>query len=160
MFEARVTVDLPGIADAIHDLACAIRGTARPATVQAMPECIPAAPVPAPDPEPIPVAPVPAPDPEPIPVAPVPAPEPEPIPVAEAPVATPAEEQPAPAKKYTFEQISKAGAALCADLSKMEKLVSLLNDKYKVPAITMIDESKYTDLANDLIALGAVIEEA
>ncbi len=147
MFEAKVTVDLPGIADAIHDLACAIRGTARPATVQAMPECIPAAPVPAPDPEPIPVAPAPA-------------PEPEPIPVAEAPMATPAEERPAPAKKYTFEQISKAGAALCADLSKMEKLVSLLNDKYKVPAITMIDESKYTDLANDLIALGAVIEEA
>ena len=147
MFEARVTVDLPGIADAIHDLACAIRGTARPATVQAMPECIPAAPVPAPDPEPIPVAPAPA-------------PEPEPIPVAETQTATPAEEQPAPAKKYTFEQISKAGAALCADLSKMEKLVSLLNDKYKVPAITMIDESKYTDLANDLIALGAVIEEA
>ena len=147
MFEAKVTVDLPGIADAIHDLACAIRGTARPATVQAMPECIPAAPVPAPDPEPIPVAPVPA-------------PEPEPIPIAEAQTATPAEEQPAPAKKYTFEQISKAGAALCADLSKMEKLVSLLNDKYKVPAITMIDESKYTDLANDLIALGAVIEEA
>ena len=147
MFETKVTVDLPGIADAIHDLACAIRGTARPTTVQAMPEHIPAAPVPAPDPEPIPVAPVPA-------------PEPEPIPVAEAPMATPAEEQPAPAKKYTFEQISKAGAALCADLSKMEKLVSLLNDKYKVPAITMIDESKYTDLANDLIALGAVIEEA
>ena len=147
MFEAKVTVDLPGIADAIHDLACAIRGTVRPATVQAGPEYIPAAPVPAPDPEPIPVAPVPA-------------PEPEPIPVAEAPTATPAEEQPAPAKKYTFEQISKAGAALCADLSKMEKLVSLLNDKYKVPAITMIDESKYTDLANDLIALGAVIEEA
>lgn len=147
MFEAKVTVDLPGIADAIHDLACAIRGTARPATVQAGPEYIPTAPVSVSDPEPIPVAPVPA-------------PEPEPIPVAEAPMATPAEEQPAPAKKYTFEQISKAGAALCADLSKMEKLVSLLNDKYRVPAITMIDESKYTDLANDLVALGAVIEEA
>ena len=64
-----------------------------------------------------------------------------------------------PEKKYTFKQISSAGAALCADLSKMEQLVSLLNDKYKVPAITMIPETRYAELAADLIALGAVIEE-
>ena len=133
MLEMKVTVDLPGIADAIRDLANAMRegrGTATPAIPEAQTE-----------PEPAPVVPEEQ-----------PAPEPEPVPVAQP--------APAPAKKYTFEQISKAGAALCADLSNMEKLVALLNDKYHVPAITMIDEGKYPDLASDLIALGATIEEA
>lgn len=146
MIEAKVTVELPGIADAIRDLASAIRGTGCPATVQAAPEYIPAAPVPAPDPEPISAAPIPA-------------PEPEPVPVAEAPKATPTAEQAAPAKKYTFNQISKAGAALCSDQSKMLQLVNLLKTKYGVQAITMIDESRYSELAGDLIALGAKIEE-
>ena len=141
MFEVRVAVDLPGIADAIHDLADAIRGGSGKATpanadlamdlshmTQAQTES------------------------EPAPVVPEEQPAPEPVPVAQP--------APAPAKKYTFEQISKAGAALCADLSNMEKLIALLNGKYGVQAITMIDESKYADLAADLIALGATIEEA
>ena len=144
MFEVRVAVDRPGIADAIHDLADAIRGGSGKATpaipeAQAEPEAVPAPAVPEEQPAPASV-----------PAAPEPAPEP-------VPVAQPA---PASAKKYTFEQISKAGAALCADLSNMNKLVSLLNDKYHVPAITMIDESKYADLATDLITLGATFEEA
>ena len=149
MFEMKVSVavdmpDLPGIANAIHDLADAIRGGSGKVTpeipeAQAEPEAVPAPAVPEEQPAPVPV-----------PVAPEPAPEP-------VPVAQPA---PAPAKKYTFEQISKAGAALCADLSNMEKLIALLNGKYGVQAITMIDESRYSDLAADLIALGATIEEA
>lgn len=143
MFEMKVSVavdmpDLPGIANAIHDLADAIRGGSGKATpaipeAQAEPEAVPAPAVPEEQPAPAPV-----------PAAPEPAPEP----------------VPAPAKKYTFEQISKAGAALCADLSNMEKLIALLNGKYGVQAITMIDESRYADLAADLIALGATIEEA
>ena len=77
----------------------------------------------------------------------------------EQPVAFPVAPDPAPAKKYTFKQISKAGAALCTDMGKMDQLVSLLNTKYGVPAITMINESRYGELAEDLIALGATIEE-
>lgn len=74
-------------------------------------------------------------------------------------VAAPAAPAPAPVKKYTFKQISTAGAKLCADMGKMDALVSLLNIKYGVPAITMIDESRYGELAADLIGLGATIEE-
>ena len=143
MLELKVTVDLPGIADAIHDLAGAIRGGSDLAVDLSHMTY-------AGEPEPAPVVPKEQPAPAPVPAVPEPTPEP-------VPVAQPA---PAPAKKYTFEQISKAGAALCADLSNMNKLVALLNDKYHVPAITMIDESRYADLAADLIALGATIEEA
>lgn len=77
----------------------------------------------------------------------------------EQPVAAPVAPAPAPAKKYTFKQISKAGAALCTEMGKMDQLVTLLNTKYGVPAITMINESRYGELAEDLIALGATIEE-
>lgn len=94
--------------------------------------------------------------------APAPVEQPEQAPplvnVPDTPVA-PVAPAPAPAKKYTFKQISKAGAALCTDMGKMDQLVALLNTKYGVPAITMINESRYGELAEDLIALGATIEE-
>ena len=94
--------------------------------------------------------------------APAPVEQPEQAPplvnVPDTPIA-PAAPAPAPAKKYTFKQISKAGAALCTDMGKMDQLVALLNTKYGVPAITMINESRYGELAEDLIALGATIEE-
>lgn len=64
-----------------------------------------------------------------------------------------------PKKKFTFKQISSAGAKLCSDLEKMDQLISLLNSKYGVTAITMIPEERYPDLAADLVSLGGVIEE-
>lgn len=135
MFEIKVTVELPGIPEALKDLADAVRGpkpmtTAAPAVVQeaTMPaEQATSA------------------------TEPDSAPEPQPQPQTTAPAAE--------SKTYTFSQISKAGAALCADLTKMNQLVSLLNSKYGVPAITMIDKSRYAELAGDLIALGAAIPE-
>ncbi len=167
MFEVKVTVDLPGISDAINNLADALRGNSAPVmrvvnkgsgaaiaelhgglnidrgTKEENVEAV--------DPsyaQSMTLAPV--------------EPAPEEPPLVEVPAEAPApEDQPAsaPAKKYTFKQISTAGAKLCADMSKMESLVSLLNTKYGVPAITMIDESRYGELAEDLIGLGAVIEE-
>lgn len=149
MFEVKVTVDLPGIPEAINNLADALRGcgkftpgaTTTPAIVntEEKPVLTPVEPV---EEQP--------------PLAEVPTTEPEPSFIGEVP---PDEPEPAPVKKYTFKQISNAGAKLCAEVGKMEQLVTLLNTKYGVPAITMIPEEKYGELAADLIALGAVMEE-
>lgn len=153
MLEVKVTIDAPELQKAISKLADAICGqtgfpvqNTAPATVAAE------------VPEPSFVKDAPTDEPE---IPAVEQPEQAPllvnasdaVPVAVAPVA------PAPAKKYTFKQISTAGAKLCTDMGKMDALVSLLNSKYGVPAITMIDESRYGELAADLIGLGAVIEE-
>ena len=161
MFEVKVTVELPGIPEAINNLADAVRGRAAFPVVSTTPAIVNAPaekleknekPVLTPVEEPV-AAP---------PLAEVPATEPEPSFIGSVPPDEPPAPAPAPApapKKYSFNQISKAGAKLCADLSKMDQLVTLLNTKYGVPAITMIDESRYAELAADLIALGAVIEE-
>lgn len=164
MFEVKVTVELPGIPEAINNLADAVRGGIAFPAISTSPAVVN---IPAEKPEKkekkekavdkpaiTPVEPAPA---EP-PLAEVPTTEPEPSFIGNVPPDEPADPAPAP-KKYSFNQISKAGAKLCADLGKMEQLVSLLNTKYGVPAITMIDESRYAELAADLISLGAVIEE-
>ena len=176
MFEVKVTVELPGIPEAINNLAGSIGKIAgfsvasmtpagfsiastTPAVVSTenpvaadTAEAPVAAPAPVEQPEQAPPL-VNVPD---TPIAPAaPVEQPVAAPAAPAPVAP----APAPAKKYTFKQISKAGAALCTEMGKMDQLVTLLNTKYGVPAITMINESRYGELAEDLIALGATIEE-
>jgi len=81
---------------------------------------------------------------------------------AQAPVQAAAEEEkatPAAKKTYTFKQISEAGAALCTDPVKIDALIALLRDKYHVNAITSLKEEQYSDLAEDLISLGATIKE-
>ena len=147
-FEIKVTVDLRGLPAAIHDLADAMRGSND--TVTPVMNTTPAV-VSAPAPEPVPAAPVASePAPEPVPAA----------PVAPAPEATQEPETAsAPAKEYSFKQISTAGAKLCSDQTKMNQLIDLLNSKYGAPAITMIDKARYPELAEDLIKLGAEIEE-
>lgn len=166
MFEVKVTVELPGIPEAINNLADALRGKA-PAKKAAKNADVAIAnngsgmavgkleggmvinqgkaEQKKEEPEPSFIGNVPPDEPE--------------IPAVEQPVAAPVAPAPAPAKKYTFKQISKAGAALCTEMGKMDQLVTLLNTKYGVPAITMINESRYGELAEDLIALGATIEE-
>ena len=159
MFEIKVTVEAPDVVAAINHLAdalgagqpaiCSCDHTAHTETPVNAPESVSK-----PDPAPAPVsvqpeAPTPEKAPENAPVAtPEPAPVPEPAPA------------PAPVKKFTFDQLSKAGAKLCTDVSKIPQLVDLLNTKYGVPAITMISEDRYAELAADLTALGAVIEGA
>ena len=167
MFEVKVTIEAPELQKAIDNLADSIGKIAgfsvasmtpagfsiastTPAVVSAetkKEEAPVAAPAPVEQPEQAPPL-VNVPDTTIAPAAPV-----------EQPVAAPVAPAPAPAKKYTFKQISKAGAALCTDMGKMDQLVALLNTKYGVPAITMINESRYGELAEDLIALGATIEE-
>ena len=145
--EIKVTVDLLGLPGAIHDLAEAMRGSN---SIVASTTSTNSATMTVPTPEPAPAVPTP----EPVPVVAPTAPE---APVQEAtpePATTPA-----PAKEYTFKQISTAGAKLCSDQAKMNQLIDLLNSKYGAPAITMIDKSRYSELAEDLIKLGAVIEE-
>lgn len=176
MFEVKVTIEAPELQKAIDNLADSIGKIAgfsvasmtpagfsiastTPAVVSAenpvaadTAEAPVAAPAPVEQPEQAPPL-VNVPD---TPIAPAaPVEQPVAAPAAPAPVAP----APAPAKKYTFKQISKAGAALCTEMGKMDQLVTLLNTKYGVPAITMINESRYGELAEDLIALGATIEE-
>lgn len=148
VFEIKVTVDLPGVPEAIHALACAIlhdsasapMAVTTPATVtKEAPQTESAAPAPTPGT----------------------VTAPETIVVSAAASASTLDQAPAPtpAKEYSFKQISTAGARLCANQETMNKLVELLNGKYGVPAITMIDKSRYSELADDLIQLGAKIEE-
>lgn len=147
MIEIKVVVELPGIPDALNNLADAVRNQPRPAitTTPAI------APMEAHD-EPADAAEAVADN-----VTHLPVPEPatplteavnEPAPV-NAPVA-------APKSQYTFEQISRAGADLCG-AGKMAELVALLNNKYGVAAITLLAPERYEELAGDLIALGAKI---
>lgn len=88
-----------------------------------------------------------------------PQPEPTPIvttvptvPVAPAvPVAPPQPAEP----QYTMDMIARAGTAL-VDAGKMNEVIALLG-KYGVSVLTDLDPSKYSDIANDLRALGASI---
>ena len=155
MLEIKVIVQLPGIPEAINNLAKSLCDTTHEKAetpVEVVPEKKAEAPVSF---EPCFIGDVPPDEPEnPTEEQPQQASAP-----MDAPGATLDVPAPVPAKEYTFNQISRAGANLCTDLAKMEQLVNLLNTKYGVQAITMIDKSRYAELADDLIALGATIEE-
>lgn len=80
-----------------------------------------------------------------------------------APVTTPAQTRPEAVKSeevkqpsVTSEALSIAGAAL-VDNGKMDELISLLNTKYGIQAITQLPKDKYDALAEDMRALGADI---
>lgn len=154
MMEIKITIELPGVPEAINNLAAAIMKqqadltmhqiitNATPqdvqptASVQAVQEAIK-------KPEP-PVTPE---------IVQAPAqPEAavEPAPVKEAPVAT----EP-PAKQYTREEIASAGSALVTQ-GKMEELLALLA-KYNVASVAQLPAEQYNAFANDLKALGAAL---
>lgn len=145
MLEINVTVTIPGLPEAINNLATAISGKTA-ITVPAVEENT----VKEPKEQPItqtPVAPV-------TPVTPVaPATVPETVAPTPAPVATPA---PAVAA-YTIEQLSIAGAALC-EQGKMPQLIALLG-KYGVQAVTQLSNTPdvINGFATELKALGAVL---
>lgn len=145
MLEINVTVTIPGLSEAINNLATAISGKTA-ITVPAVEENT----VKEPKEQPItqtPVAPV-------APVTPVaPATVPETVAPTPAPVATPA---PAVAA-YTIEQLSIAGAALC-EQGKMPQLIALLG-KYGVQAVTQLSNTPdvINGFATELKALGAAL---
>lgn len=177
MFEIKVTVDIPGLPEAITALAAAMAGAPRADAVDAKkggrtrspkkdapteePKNEPAAVAPEVNPTPadaIPTAPAS------VPTAPCPtnaptgaieatpttaAPTPAPVAPPAAPVAAP------PTKTLTMNDIATAGAQLI-DKGKMGQLLELLK-KYSVQAVTQLKESDYPAFAADLRTLGAAI---
>ena len=154
MFEVKVTVEIPGLPEAINALANAMSKTTAPA--QAAPAAAPvafmntapaqqitvpesgaiAAPMPA---APAPVAP-------PAPAVPTQA---APAPAQVAPSAT----APSEAKPLTMDDLGRAGATLI-DAGKMPQLIALLG-KYGVQAVTQLQPAQFAPFADELRALGA-----
>lgn len=158
MFEVKVTVEIPGLPEAINALANAMSKTTAPA--QAAPAAAPvafmntapvqqitvpesgviAAPMPAvPAAAPAPVAP-------PAPAVPSQA---APAPAQVAPSAT----APSEAKPLTMDDLGRAGATLI-DAGKMPQLIALLG-KYGVQAVTQLQPAQFAPFADELRALGA-----
>ena len=143
MLEIQVRVELPGIPDALHDIADALRRVSVNAVgstaIQEQRTEIPESEVKATrtaDESPLNMEAVETVTAQPEPV------EPKPVDNTTKPVS------------YSFDDISRAGADLCTQ-GKIDDLTALLNNKYHVQAITQIDPSQYAELAADLIERGA-----
>lgn len=135
MIEIKVTVEIPGIAEAINNLAQAI-AEKKPVAVEAVAQEAPAVQVSAP-------------------VAPV-----APTAASVTPTATvasaPAQQQaPTAAKRITLDDLSLAGAKL-VDAGKMDALINALQN-FGVAAITLLHEDQYASFADCLRSLGANI---
>lgn len=155
MIEIKVTVDIPGIAEAINNLAQAI-AEKKPVAVEAVKQEAPI--VQASAPVAAPVAPV-APVHPPVQTASGPAPV-APAAVSVTPTATtasaPAQQQaPAAAKRITLDDLSLAGAKL-VDAGKMDALINALQN-FGVAAITLLHEDQYASFADCLRSMGANI---
>ena len=72
-----------------------------------------------------------------------------------APTPTPAPAPATNAKKYTREEIAKAGSALVTQ-NKMPELLALLQ-KHGVASVAQLKPEQYDAFAADLIALGAAL---
>lgn len=154
MLEIKVTVSAPELSEAINNLAKAYAGNPT-ATVQAVNPVQTETAVPAQTETAVPAQPT----------APVtnsapsvntpPAPVVTTQPVQTVPTATsPAVQAPSePAKTYTQEQLSNAGAALC-EQGKMPQLIQLLS-QFGAQSIVQVSKEQYTALAEGLKALGA-----
>lgn len=161
MIEIKVTVEIPGMTEAINNLAQAI-AEKKPVAVEAVKQEAPAvqasapvAPV-VPVASPVsPVAPVQPPvqiTPAPAPVAPV-AP---PVTPAASTASAPAQQQtPTAAKRITLDDLSLAGAKL-VDAGKMDALINTLQS-FGVAAITLLREDQYASFADCLRSMGANI---
>ena len=179
MLEIKVTIDAPALAEAINNLAGAVRAGVAVQEQPAMPAQNAVQPVQAPqDITPAPTAPAPvqptqdaqagvsaAPQSQPQQTAPVaqsqsvaPAPQPQP---QTAPVVQPQPQPQAPVQQatqaaaITLDDLSRAGAALI-DQGKMQQVMATIQ-KYGVLTITQIPQSQYSALAADLRALGAAL---
>lgn len=155
MNEIKITLTVPGLPEAINNLADAIRGNSTAAPVASAPVQQPTAQATQPVAAPVVNPTTPA-------AAPVQTPVANTAPVNTAPVvnaAPPVPSAPAPsnaaAVNYTIEQLSVAGAALC-EQGKMPQLIALLG-KYGVQAVTQLNPAPETlnAFAAELKALGA-----
>ncbi len=180
MIEVKVTVELPGIPDALNNLARAIADShcavtagllsapvelSTPAPVAPVTPVAPVAPVTVAATAPVaPVAPAPASAPvapvAPVAPAPVPAPAPASAPVAPvapapAPVAPVTPAAPVTQAPITQHALSVAGAKL-VDMGKMDAVVNLLK-QYGAVAITQLKEEQYASFAANLRNLGVEV---
>lgn len=151
MLEIKVTVVITGMPEAINNLASALTNSSVPAhprtvqnisieTTQAVPKVVAEQPVVVPQTNteitPEPIAPESTPVVQTTPIAPAPTPAPN-------------------AKKYTREEIAKAGSALVTQ-NKMPELLALLQ-KHGVASVAQLKPEQYDAFAADLIALGAAL---
>ena len=153
MLEIKVTVVIPGMPEAINNLASALTNSSVPAhprtvqnisieTTQPMPKAVAEQPV---------VVPQTNTEITPEPIAPESTPAVQTAPIAPAPTPAPAPN----AKKYTREEIAKAGSALVTQ-GKMPELLALLQ-KHGVASVAQLKPEQYDAFAADLIALGAAL---
>ena len=156
MNEIKITLTVPGLPEAINNLAEALRGNSAAAPVASAP-VVQQPTVQATQPEAAPVV-----NPTTPAAAPVQMPVANTAPVNTAPVVNAAPSVPsapapsnAAAVNYTIEQLSVAGAALC-EQGKMPQLIALLG-KYGVQAVTQLNPAPETlnAFAAELKALGA-----
>jgi PREDICTED: hypothetical protein len=154
MFEINVTVNAPELAEALNNLAAALKGAKpEPAASKAgkadKPAPVPPADyMPPADTAPPPATPAPA-------VTPAPAPAPAPVQAPVTPAPAPAPVPVAPAPTYNRDQIMTAGAALI-DAGKINELMGLLNS-FGVQAVTQLKQDQLGAFATGLRKLGAQI---
>lgn len=158
MFEINVTVNAPELAEALNNLAAALKGAKpEPAASKAgkadKPAPVPPADyMPPADTAPAPATRAPAVTPAPAPAS-TPAPAPVQAPVTPAPAPAPVPVAPAPT--YSRDQIMTAGAALI-DAGKINELMGLLNS-FGVQAVTQLKQDQLGAFATELRKLGAQI---
>ena len=154
MFEINVTVNAPELAEALNNLAAALKGAKpEPAASKAgkanKPAPVPPADyMPPADTAPAPAAPAPA-------VTPAPAPAPAPVQAPVTPAPVPAPVPVAPAPTYNRDQIMTAGAALI-DAGKINELMGLLKS-FGVQAVTQLKQDQLGAFATELRKLGTQI---
>ena len=162
MNEIKITLTVPGLPEAINNLAEALRGNSTAAAPVASAPVVQQPTAQATQPEAAPVV-----NPAPAVATPatngVPTANTQPVNPANVPPATVAQSSPvsqsspsnAAAVNYTIEQLSVAGAALC-EQGKMPQLIALLG-KYGVQAVTQLNPAPETlnAFAAELKALGA-----
>lgn len=164
MLEVRIVVEMPGIPEAINHLADVLSTrnlpAAKPATTKAA-KAEKKATEKIAEPDPVPAVET---KPEVVPAAPAVQPPVEPATPAETAPAVPttateaptaadqtAPVAPAPARVYSLDELSHAGAALISK-GKMQELIGLLS-VFGVKALTQIPPERYGELAEKLMAL-------
>lgn len=161
MIEIKVTVEIPGMTEAINNLAQAI-AEKKPVAVETVKQEAPAvqasAPVASGTPVAASVAPA-APVQPPVQVTPAPAPVAPvapPVTPAASTASVPVQQQtPTAAKRITLDDLSLAGAKL-VDAGKMDALINALQN-FGVAAITLLHEDQYASFADCLRSMGASI---
>jgi hypothetical protein len=158
MFEVKVTIEAPGLSDAVNNLAQALTASTRTQVTLDVakpdaekPDAVAAAPIPAPCAEAASEATI---QPE-IPTQPAEPGAQTQEAATQAMPASPAPVEQVPVKKVTVDELARAGAAL-VDQGKMNDLMGLLQN-FGVAAITHLRDDQLSNFADGMRKLGAKI---